>query len=397
MTMNSHPCRICGSTDLEPILDLGTQKIANYFHSNDGQPIPEAPLVFARCKPCGMAQLVHSVDTNLMYRHYWYTSSMNDTMRRHLLEDAELLMSRCELRAGDQIIDIGCNDGTFLSYFPDYCDKIGVDPSNISPKGCRYIHDYFTYENVKPALSTNKAKVISSIAMFYDLNDPASFVADIRRCLRDDGVWLLELSYLPRMIENTAYDSICHEHVAYYSLTTFLNLLNGTDMRVTNIGFNDINGGSFRLIVRPGKEESPEVGKVLSYESRAGYGTSAPYDSFKERVAESRSKIQDFLSLYASEKKKVYGYGASTKGQVIMQHCGIKDLVAIAERNRLKHGLYTPGTNIRICSEEEMRRDKPDFLLVFPWYFLDEFLIRENDIRKEGTKIVAPLPKFLIM
>lgn len=396
MEYSTHPCRICGQ-GLTPILDLGVQKIANYFHPNDGIYIPEAPLVFSRCASCGLAQLEHSVDTDLMYRLYWYTSSMNDTMRRHLLEDAELLMSRCELQAGDQIIDIGCNDGTFLSYFPDHCDKIGIDPSNISPKGCRYIHDYFTYENVKPALSTNKAKVISSIAMFYDLNDPASFVADIRRCLRDDGAWLLELSYLPRMIENTAYDSICHEHVAYYSLTTFMRLLKDTDMRVTDLGFNDINGGSFRLLVRPGAKESPKVTEELERESNMGYGTPAPYDDFKKRVSESRDKIREFLSQCAETGRTVFGYGASTKGQVIMQHCGITSLMAIAERNALKHGLYTPGTNVRICSEESMRAAKPDFLFVFPWYFLDEFLVREKTIRNGGTRIVVPLPKFAVI
>ena len=389
----THPCRICKG-GLEPILDLGIQKIANYLHSNDGVPIPEAPLVFSRCPSCGMVQLAHSVDTDLMYRMYWYTSSMNDTMRQHLTNNAMLLKSQCELQDGDQVIDIGCNDGTFLSYLPSHCSKLGVDPSNITPQGCQHIHDYFTYDNVKTSLSKKKAKAISSIAMFYDLNDPASFVADIRNCLRDDGTWLLELSYLPRMIQNTAYDSICHEHVAYYSLASFLTLLKATDMRVTNLDFNDINGGSFRLVVRPGAEESRDVAEVLKKESDAGYETPRPYELFKGRVSESRKRTTEFLSQCVADKKRVYGYGASTKGQVIMQYCGIKDLVAIAERNKLKHGLHTPGTNVRICSEEEMREAKPDFLFIFPWYFIDEFLVREKNIRKQGTKIVVPLPQF---
>lgn len=384
------------SEAIDVVLDLGTQKIANYFHSNDGNPIPEAPLRFSRCRDCGMAQLLHSVDTDLMYRMYWYTSSMNDTMRQHLLDNARLLRSQCELHSDDQIIDIGCNDGTFLSYLPLFCCKVGVDPSNIKPVACaNYVHDYFTYENVKDYL--RPAKVISSIAMFYDLNEPAKFVADVRKCLRDDGVWLLELSYLPRMIENTAYDSICHEHVAYYSLTTFMRLLKPTDMKITSLDFNDINGGSFRMLIQPGAKECPQVAEVLGREDDMEYGTATPFDAFKKRVIESRERTREFLSQSVSEGKKVYGYGASTKGQVIMQHCGVTDLVAIAERNKLKHGLYTPGTNVRICSEEEMRAARPDYLMVFPWYFIDEFLVREKEIRDKGTKIVVPLPKFAVI
>jgi len=392
----THPCRICKG-NLDPILDLGVQKIANYFHSNDDSPIPEAPLVFSRCPSCGMVQLAHSVDTDLMYRMYWYTSSMNDTMRQHLLNNAILLKAQCELQNGDQVIDIGCNDGTFLSYLPSHCSKLGVDPSNIAPQECQYINNYFTYDNVKGLLSVKKAKAISSIAMFYDLNDPASFVTDIRKCLRDDGAWLLELSYLPRMIQNTAYDSICHEHVAYYSLTSFLTLLKATDMRVTSLDFNDINGGSFRLVIKPGAEESPKVTQTLQDESNAGYNTPEPYRLFKERVSRSKKHTTEFISQCVTDKKKVYGYGASTKGQVIMQYCGIKDLVAIAERNKLKHDLYTPGTNVRICSEEEMREANPDFLFVFPWYFIDEFLVREIGIRNQGTTIVVPLPDFKLI
>lgn len=376
---------------------MGVQKIANYFHSNDGDPIPEAPLVFSRCNLCGMVQLKHAVDTDLMYRKYWYTSNMNDTMRKHLMDDALVLMSKCELSHGDQIIDIGCNDGTFLSYFPSHCSKIGVDPSNIVPQKCTHVHDYFSFENVKKYLSPQKAKIVSSIAMFYDLNSPSSFVSDVRRCLKDDGIWILELSYLPRMIENTAYDSICHEHVAYYSLKTLMILLENTDMKIVKLDFNDINGGSFRLLIQPNGNEDIEVQGVLAKENSVGYGTMAPFVSFNNKVEESKRLTKHFFSQCVSNRKTVYGYGASTKGQVIMQYCCIKDLVAIAERNKLKHGLHTPGTNVKICSEEEMRLSNPDFLFIFPWYFIDEFTIREQEIMKNGTKLVVPLPKFSII
>ena len=393
--MKISACRSCNSHDFAPIFDFGEQVIANHFHKkNDPECLP-LPLNLMLCDKCGLAQLADKTDVDLMYRNYWYQSGINQSMRGHLKGLADQVLRRIEIGPEDCVIDIGCNDGTFLGYFQSAGTRIGVDPSNIRPAvSCEYVNDYFTYDAVKPVLKGKKANLITSIAMFYDLNDPAAFVRDIRAALADDGMWVAELSYLPIMIENTAYDSVCHEHVAYYRMGTFMKVLEGTDLVPVHVQLNQMNGGSFRVFMVPNGSSDATVAERLEDERRSGYDGREPYNKFSDGVKRSSDKLVRFLE--GNKGKVVYGYGASTKGQVIMQYChvGPQHLRAIAERNPLKYGLYTPGTNVPICDEDEMRAAKPDYLVFFPWYFLHEFIDREKALHEQGTKFVIPLPQF---
>jgi hypothetical protein len=353
-----------------------------------------------RCGKCSLVQLADVTDPDLMYRDYWYKSGINQSMRDHLGGLARQIQGLVPLGADDVVIDIGCNDGTFLGMFPLGIKRIGVDPSNIAPVApCEHVHDYFTRGAVDRPLRGRKARLVTSIAMFYDLNDPASFVQDVRGVLADDGLWVAELSYLPAMMGNTAYDSVCHEHVAYYRMGTFLEVLRGTDLVPVHAEVNQMNGGSFRVFLSPGGAKEPDgtAEALLQKEESLGYATPGPYDKFSRGVIESSSKLAGFLR--ENNGKVVYGYGASTKGQVIMQWCRVSpgQIRAIAERNPLKYGLYTPGTNVPICSEEEMRKAKPDFLVIFPWYFFAEFEKRESALHEAGCKFVLPLPEFKVI
>ncbi len=394
-------CRVCGGKRMVPVLDLEQQCIGNAFHHADDPASETAPLELVRCNECSLVQLAHSVDTSLMYSTYWYKSGVNRTMREHLSGLAQQAQRLVTLDAGDAVIDIGCNDGTSLSCYPESARRIGVDPSNIVPTVCdHFVNDYFSWQAVEGALAGKKAKVISSIAMFYDLDDPHAFVESIENCLHPEGVWVLELSYLPSMLRAVSYDTICHEHVTYYRLRTFERLLAETGLELFDVEFNDCNGGSFRLFVAP--KNSREVSSRLSVarieEANGLYDTRYPYEGFQTRVFRAKEAFQRFLSEAKTEGKKVYGYGASTKGQVTLQYCGVKpkQMVAIAERNPDKYGLYTPGTNIPICSESEMRAANPDYLVVLPWHFIGEFLQREEAYLRGGGQIVVPLPEFRI-
>jgi len=397
--MNIKACRVCGESNLVSLLDLGSQVIANHFHKKEEPNSPGIPLHLVRCKTCSLVQLNNIIDTDIMYKNYWYRSGINDTMRSHLKDLTKKISQYVSLTNTDIAIDIGCNDGTLLSYLPS-CVKIGVDPSNIKPNNCLFVNDYFNEASIKPYLQKDKAKLITSIAMFYDLNDPKSFVKDIRNSLRDDGLWVAELSYLPRMLQNRAYDSICHEHVVYYRLATFVKTLEGTDLRVIHAEINNINGSSFRVFLAPYNTHLKPTDtflRLVEEEADGCYYGDKPYDNFSNNIqTESKCLIATLEEL---KSKKIFGYGASTKGQIIMQYCGItKDhLKGIAERNPLKYGLYTPGTNVPICSEKEMRDSGPDYLLVFPWYFFEEFQQRENQLCKNGCRFILPLPKLSIV
>lgn len=393
-------CRVCKSADLRNVIDLGHQAIANGFHDGKFE-AQKYPLKLIRCQSCSAVQLAHTIDADLLYRKYWYRSGVNNTMRAHLAELASIVDKTVTMKPGDIIVDIGCNDGTLLQNFDKSLLKIGVDPSDVVPVGCDiFVNDYFEHGRLRPYLKGKKAKVITSIAMFYDVEDPNRFALAVKDCLDDDGVWIVELSYLPFMLDKISYDTICHEHVLYYRISTFNRVLDKTGLMVVDAELNDINGGSIRFFVKPiGNNHSERYKSMLGKEMQGDYDKDEPYRIFKGRVEESAGLLMEFLENCSMDDKRVYGYGASTKGQVILQYCGAtaKQVVAIADRNIRKHSLLTPGTNIPICSEEEMRQAKPDFLIVFPWYFMREIMEREFRLFKGGTKSVLPLPKFTVI
>ncbi len=394
-------CRACGRNEFTNILNLGYQYIANAFYAEGNPPTLKAPLKLIKCSTCDLVQLKHSIDPNLMYRNYWYRSGINQSMKTHLQELVISVMDKVVLGKHDIVIDIACNDGTLLGFYPRCVTKIGVDPSNIKPSNCdHFIHDYFSYEPVKYCLRYKKAKAITSIAMFYDLNKPKEFIQEVRKCLDDNGVWCLELSYLPRMLENVAFDSICHEHLCYYSLKTFEGLLRDIDLEIFDVSFNDMNGSSFRLFLAPCGTQKINPGVIHAFNKETEFfGVQDQYWNFADDVENRAQALISFVNAQKSLGKKVFGIGASTKGQILLQYCNFNsnDIEAIAERNPDKHGLFTPGTSIPICSEEELRLSKPDYAIVFPYHFKDEIIEREKALRGAGTKLVFPLPELEII
>jgi hypothetical protein len=320
-------------------------------------------------------------------------------MRDHLEELVDKIITIQPVKSGDTVIEIACNDGFMLGCYKQTINRIGVDPSNIKPANCtQFFNTYFSAEVLK---GIPKAKIITSIAMFYDLNDPKKFAKDIETCLAPDGIWVLELAYLRDILSATCYDGVCHEHMCYYRLGTLELCLEETNLEVFKVEFNKANGGSFRVfIARKGTRKiDNEVTNTRDWEKYLFLDSDRPYQEFALRVEKSKEELQIFLMSQKIKGKKIWGYGASTKGQVTMQYCDINsDLMeAVAERNPDKYGLYTPGTNIRICSEEEMRAAKPDFLVIFPWHFITEFKEREKDLMSSGTKLVVPLPRFEVI
>jgi len=392
-------CRICKNPHFQKVLDLGNQYIANAFHSKEAPPTLTAPLLLMRCNKCGLVQLAHSINTDLMYRNYWYKSSINKTMRDHLEDLVDKIIVIQPVKSGDTIIDIACNDGYMLGCYKQTVNRIGVDPSNIKPANCtQFFNNYFSAGLLQ---DVPKAKIITTIAMFYDLNDPKKFVKDIEACLAPGGIWVLELAYLRDILSATCYDTCCHEHVCYYRLGTFEMCLEGTNLEVFKVEFNKINGGSFRIYVshKGARKIDSEVTNTRDWEKYLFLDSDRPYHEFASRVEKSREELMVFLMSQKIKGKKIWGYGASTKGQVTMQYCNINsDLIdAVAERNPDKYGLFTPGTDVKICSEDEMRAAKPDFLVIFPWHFLTEFKEREKDLMASGTKLVVPLPRFEVI
>ncbi len=408
-------CRICGSRALTPVVALGDQYISGAFAGPDGRPPVQRriPLDLVRCDPgldqgaCGLVQLRHSVPPKILYRSYWYRSGINQTMRDNLAGIAQMAEDLAGVQAGDLVIDIGCNDGTLLkSYRTQGLRLLGFDPAtNIveyaRANGVPVVNDFFSAANLRAVYPEEKPKVITSIAMFYDLENPHLFVGDIKSLLHERGIWILELSYLPTMLEMNSFDTLCHEHLEYYSLAPLERLLAEHQLEVVDVTLNDINGGSFRIAVghagkiSPPAEARARVQQLRLREFELALDTDAPYAVFRKNIDKIRKDLLAFLKKAKTQKKRVHGYGASTKGNTILQYCGVTpDLVpAVADRNQDKWGSFTIGTNLPIISEEASRKQKPDYYLVLPWHFIAEFKKREAEFLARGGKFLLPMPE----
>lgn len=398
-------CRICGNRDMELVLDLGIQELTGVFPKIKETGLTEGPLQLLFCSKCGLLQLAHSYDLGEMYgNNYGYRSGLNPSMAAHLSAKAKWLQTRYDLKDGDIVLDIGSNDGTTLNaYTIPGLTRIGMDPTGNKFKkyydaGIRLIPDFFTAAKYFDASENKRAKVVTSISMFYDLESPVTFAEQIANILADEGVWHFEQSYMPTMLRNNAYDTVCHEHLEYYSLSVIKYIVENSGMRIIDVSMNDINGGSFAVTVAKAgstyKSNDILINWMLEQEKNMKLGTAIPYLEFAERVKSHKESFQNMLSDFMRGGASVYGYGASTKGNVILQYCGIteKEITAIAEVNPDKYGAFTPGTFIPILPEEDIKKLKPDFLVVFPWHFRNNILSKETDYINSGGKFIFPLP-----
>ena len=405
-------CRICGNQELIPVLSLGIQSLTGIFPSRKDQPVTAGPLDLVKCSEsgsgntCGLLQLRQSYDLNEMYGlNYGYRSGLNRSMVEHLHLKVGKICAVVDLKPGDLVLDIGSNDSTLLQGYPRMgYDLVGIDPTGVKFKGyypdhIRLIPEFFSAAAVKKHLGDRKAKVITSIAMFYDLESPVDFMRQIHSVLDDNGIWVFEQSYMPTMLEMNAYDTICHEHLEYYGLKQIKWMADQVGFKIIDVELNNVNGGSFSIMVaKTGstyREATTLVETILRKERDMGLHTLKPYEDFKQRVIEHRDQLIQFMHRARQEKKMVLGYGASTKGNVILQFCNLtaNDVPFIAEVNKDKFGCYTPGTLIPIISEAEARAMKPDYFMVLPWHFKDTIVAKESDYLRSGGKMFFPLPE----
>ena len=399
-------CRICKTSDVVAVIDLGAQIITSRFPQvGDDSSIPKTHIVLIKCNTCGLVQLKNTVLQSELYEHtYGYRSGINGMMVQHLKDYSLEILSKVNLSAGDAVLDIGSNDATFLSFFNSDIIRVGCDPTAKQFANCykniHYVPTYFSKDALKHL--NLKYKVVSSISMFYDLPDPVQFAEDVYNILSDDGIWTLEQSYILSMLEKNSIDTICHEHIEYYALKQILHIMKSANLKIIDIKQNECNGGSFRIYVAKNessyKECSDLIASYIETENVYGLDNLETYHEFVKRCDHELSVLKEFLICKKSEGKQTYIYGASTKGNCLLQYANItSDLVPYAvERNLQKIGCMT-STGIEIIAEETMRKNPPDYLLILPWHFKDSIIQREELFLHSGGYMIFPLPKFEIV
>jgi len=403
-------CRICGNKNLIKVLDLGEQTLTGVFPKHEDQKITRGPVQLVKCSGgddcCGLLQMAHSYDLGELYGdNYGYRSGLNLSMVKHLHAKVKRILGIVDLTDNPIVLDIGSNDGTTLSAYPaNQCIRVGIDPTSekfkqFHPEGMIAIADFFSTRRFNEAFPGRRARVVTSFSMFYDLEHPLDFVREVSDILDEKGVWVFEQSYMPLMLERNSYDTACHEHLEYYGLRQIEWMLRRCGLKIVDIEFNDINGGSFSVMAAKVDSTYPtstDATKILADEKAEGLDGLEPYIEFAKRTENSRNELRAFVDKARSEGKRVAFLGASTKGNVLLQYCGFtkKEVEAVGEINPDKFGVFTPGSLLPIVDERELLADEPDYLIVLPWHFR-EFFIDKYKLKK--ANLVFPLPKLEII
>ena len=401
-------CRNCKKKKFSNLFSLGKLSFTGKFANSKKDNIPSAEVTLVKCNNCHLVQLNKNFNPKFLYgKDYGYRTGLNSTMTNHVKSVALEGKKLSNLKNGESVLDIASNDGTLLNFYPQNITTVGIDPiikkfptyyKNINHK----IGNFFTFQNVKKIGLKNKFKIITALSVFYDLKDPNKFIKDVKKLLDSEGVFILEFADLLSIIKNCLFDTICHEHLEYYSSKIIINMMKKNGLKVINITKNNINGGSMRYhIVHEQsfqKENIKKINSILAEEKKYKLESISTYKNFQKKINKLRIKLSNFIKQNINKGKIFHGYGASTKGNVLLQYFNISNIQInyIADRNPLKYGKYTPGTKIEIISEKKSRLKRPDFYLVLPWHFKEEIIKREKLTIKQGSKFIFPLPKFSI-
>ncbi len=403
-------CRNCNNKKLDQLFSLGKLSFTGKFAKNKSESIPRAEITLVKCKSCNLVQLSKNFNPKYLYgKDYGYRSGINKTMTDHLASTAKLLSKKTKIKRGDYVLDIASNDGTLLHKYKNDLVKVGVDPIlnkfKHFYKSIDYpINDFFSYKVIQKNKIKNKFKIITALSVFYDLKKPNNFLRDVKKIIDEkNGIFLLEFADLLSIIKYKLFDTICHEHLEYYSAKVIIDMVNNNGLKVFDIHTNKINGGSIRFFISDNhakyKINKKNIDKYLNEEKKYKLEKISTYKKFFKKINNLKIKLNKIINKIRLEDKTIHGYGASTKGNVLLQYFNISNnqIPYIADRNPEKNNHYTPGTKIKVITEKISRNLKPDYYLVLPWHFKDEILKREKKIIKNGTKFIFPLPMIKVI
>lgn len=393
-------CRSCNSAKLEKVITLGNFFLSGF--TSDDTKLKSYPLSLILCTKCFLLQLQHTVPSSILYTdNYGYKSGINNTMRKELKEITQKALKKITYKKNLTCVDIGANDGTLLKNYPKNVLKIGVEPISKLARECKenadiLINDFFSHKAYKKLAGNRKAIIITAISCFYDIDNPNQFLADVTKILDRNGIFVIQQNYLKSMLEFNAFDNIVHEHLEYYSMHSLKNLLTKHGLEIFDVETNDVNGGSFRTYIafKNRRKIQESVFQLIKQERKVGLDNKKTYIGFAKRIKKSKKVLKGFIEKQVKKNKKIYAYGASTRGNTLLQYCKLNNrlIAAAVERNPEKWGKKIASVGIKIISERQARRERPDYMLVLPWFFKKEFVKREKEYLKSGGHFIFPLP-----
>lgn len=407
--MKIKKCRSCQSQNLQFLFSLGRMSFTGKFSAKYNKSIPKDMLSLVICKKCKLVQLDRNFNPKFLYSEdYGYRTGINKTMTNHVKSIVREAINKVKPKNKDYILDIASNDGTLLNFYDKKFNTVGIDPLvNKYRKNYKKINkkisDFFSYGVLKKNKIDKKFKIITALSMFYDLKNPNLFLKDLKKVLHKDGIFFLEHADLLSIIKNCLFDTICHEHLEYYSTKVIIDLMKKNNLRVFDIKQNKINGGSLRYLICHDearyKENKNKISLILKEEKKINLENKKTFTDFFNKINFVKKNTNKLILSILNNGKTIHGYGASTKGNVLLQYFNInnKSIPFIADRNNKKFNFFTPGTKIKIVSEKLSRKMKPDYYLVLPWHFKEEIIKRESKIIKQGTKFIFPLPKLTVL
>ena len=407
--MKIKECRLCKNKKLTFLFSLGNLSFTGKFAKNFKTIIPKKKVTLLICNNCKLVQLDQNFNPKYLYgKDYGYRTGINFTMTNHVKNIVNEAQKLSKIRKNEYVLDIASNDGTLLNFYNKNLIRVGIDPiiskffsyyNNIDYK----VNDFFSFEALQKKKINKKYKIITALSVFYDLKKPHEFIRDIKKILHKDGVFILEHADLLSIIKQNLFDTICHEHLEYYSSKIIINIMKKHHLRVFDLKLNNINGGSIRYFISHEfskfKSKNIIINKILREEKKFRLENSSTFKIFFNKINRQKIKLSLVIKKLKKNNKVIHGYGASTKGNVLLQYFNISknQIDFIADRNPKKFGFFTPGTKIKIISENKSRYLNPDYYLVLPWHFKKEIIKREKAIIKKGTKFIFPLPNLKIV
>ena len=406
--MKINKCRNCRSKILKELFSLGNLSYTGKFPNNINTDVPKVELTLVKCNKCHLVQLNKKFDQKFLYGDdYGYRTGINYTMTEHVKKVVNDAIKLTKIKKKEIVLDIASNDGTLLNFYPKQIVSVGIDPliykyKNFYKKINYKISNFFNLKQIK-ALNLKKFKIITALSVFYDLENPNIFLKSIKKILDKNGIFILEHTDLLSIIKKNLFDTICHEHLEYYSSGNIVQMAKQNGLKVFNIKKNNINGGSCCYYICHSEKmrvvENKNIKIILNDEKKYKLNKIITYKKFFKKINKQKISLIKKISMIKNRKKIIHGYGASTKGNVLIQFYGLNsdDIKLIADRNPKKNNKYTPGTKIKIVNEDISRALKPDYYLVLPWHFKKEILTREKKLLKRKTKFIFPLPKLEVI